>query len=120
LFANLGVADSPWFRPPKGRLSTAKLIGLWWKGQVVVLWNHDVRDYQAEDVETLRERFRESPICSGDIVLLHDNQRCTANALSELIADTRKRGVDFGTPLAWLPSKMQSSLVATSDGIQGG
>ena len=120
LFSILGVTPSRWFRPPKGRLTAAKLVGLWCKGQVVVLWNHDVRDYQVHETCVLRERFAQRPICAGDIVLLHDNQRCTAGFLPELIAETRQRGVELDTPLAWLPRNKRSNLAPITAAVQRG
>ena len=110
LLTKLGVANSQWFRPPKGKLTASKMIGLWCKQQVVVLWSHDVRDYQAEDVHALGERFSRSPIASGDIVLLHDNQQQTAQVLSSVISETQQRGVRFGTPLDWFSCQAPASL----------
>jgi len=120
LFRSLGVTPSRWFRPPKGRLTATKLLGLWCKAQIVVLWNHDVRDYQAEQASVLRDRFVQRPVCAGDIVLLHDNQQCTAGFLPELIAQTRQRGVELDTPLAWLPHNRRSNLVPTLATVERG
>lgn len=90
------------YRPPRGRIGAAKLVALWRAGQSVVLWNRDPRDYACTSAEELRGRFRQYPLQGGDVVLLHDRLAHAAIVLPELIEETRRRGLEFTTPLAWI------------------
>jgi peptidoglycan/xylan/chitin deacetylase (PgdA/CDA1 family) len=99
------VAQRPkLFRPPHGKLTARKALGLWRQGQTVVLWNVDPKDFARGSADELRAWFRDHPLDGGDIVLLHDNQPHAAGALVELVTATRARGLTFTTPLSWLPA----------------
>lgn len=90
------------FRPPHGKLTPAKLAGLWALGQTVVLWSQDPKDYLLADPELLRAWFAQAPLEDGDIVLLHDNHAHVSLALDALVARARERGLRFVTPTEWL------------------
>jgi peptidoglycan/xylan/chitin deacetylase (PgdA/CDA1 family) len=83
------------FRPPNGKVTAAKLWGLWRAKQTVVLWNVDPKDFSCTSAEELRDRFARRPLADGDIVLLHDNVPFAALVLPQVIAAVRARGLDF-------------------------
>jgi glycosyltransferase involved in cell wall biosynthesis/peptidoglycan/xylan/chitin deacetylase (PgdA/CDA1 family) len=91
----------PLYRPPRGKLTTWKLLGLWWLGMKVVLWNVDARDYALNNAAELSAWFRSHPLRAGDIVLLHDRLPLAVDALPELIETTRERGLDFVPLSQW-------------------
>jgi peptidoglycan/xylan/chitin deacetylase (PgdA/CDA1 family) len=89
------------FRPPHGKVTAAKLARLFWRGQTVVLWNVDPRDFDAADAASVTARLSERPPSAGDIVLLHDNHPLAARVLPALAADVRARGLRFGRVSEW-------------------
>jgi peptidoglycan/xylan/chitin deacetylase (PgdA/CDA1 family) len=89
-------------RPPKGKLTVAKLWGLWRSRQTVVLWNVDPKDYACRSADEVAAWFTSHPLTGGDLVLLHDNHPHAAAVLPGLIADVRRRGLRFVTVSEWL------------------
>jgi peptidoglycan/xylan/chitin deacetylase (PgdA/CDA1 family) len=89
------------FRPPHGKLTPGKLLGLWALGQTVVLWNLDPKDFACGAVEPIRRRFQAEPLAGGDIVLLHDVHAHIAPALDVLVERAARLGLGFTTPLEW-------------------
>lgn len=85
------------FRPPNGKLSLHRLCRLWAAGQQVVLWNVDPKDFALGSASELADWFRGHPLLPGDVVLLHDNHPYVAEALPEVIVETRSRGLEFAT-----------------------
>ncbi len=90
------------FRPPYGKLTPGKLLGLWSAGLAVVLWNRDPKDFGAGDVEPLRRWFATEPMAGGDILLMHDTSPWTAPALETLAERAAGLGLRFGTPEEWI------------------
>jgi hypothetical protein len=60
--------------------------------------------------------FKSTPIVGGDVLLLHDNLAHTAEALPDLIAILRSRGLGCETVEAWVG---RSATVAAADGQPG-
>jgi glycosyltransferase involved in cell wall biosynthesis/peptidoglycan/xylan/chitin deacetylase (PgdA/CDA1 family) len=89
------------FRPPHGKVTTAKLWSLWRAGQKIVLWNMDPRDWDCRSASELQERFEENPIRGGDVVLLHDDRPHAFRALPAVIAAARTRGLSFDLVSQW-------------------
>jgi len=88
-------------RPPNGKLTLGKLLGLWTTGQAVVLWNRDPRDYALGAVDPLRRRLESQPLTGGDIVLMHDVHAHVAPALDALVERANRAGLGFCTPDEW-------------------
>jgi peptidoglycan/xylan/chitin deacetylase (PgdA/CDA1 family) len=89
------------YRPPRGKLSALKVLGLWQHGLSIVLWNVDPRDYACESAEQICAWFRRRPLQGGDVVLLHDRLPLALGALPELIESVRERGLNFAPVSAW-------------------
>ncbi len=89
------------FRPPHGKLTTRKLLGLWREGQTIVLWNVDPKDFACRSDDELRATLRTGSLQGGDVVLLHD-VKPTVAVLPELIDAARRSGLTFSTPFLWL------------------
>jgi peptidoglycan-N-acetylglucosamine deacetylase len=90
------------FRPPHGKLTPGKLLGLWGLGQTVVLWNRDPKDFASGAVEPIRRFFEEGPLEGGDIVLVHDSHPHIEPALGALFDRAARLGLGFSTPAEWL------------------
>jgi peptidoglycan/xylan/chitin deacetylase (PgdA/CDA1 family) len=91
------------FRPPFGRSDGPALQRLSREGYTVVMWNLDPLDWKASSVEDLLARTRsvldENP--QGGVLLLHDTNRNTAEAIGsivELIEDRNSRLAAEGRP----------------------
>ncbi len=90
------------YRPPYGKLTPGKLLGLWGLGQTVVLWNRDPRDFGSAGVSAIRRWFDAEPLAPGDILLLHDVHPHVAPALDALVERAARLRLRFGTPTEWL------------------
>ncbi len=89
------------YRPPHGKLTPSKLLGLWALGQTVVLWNRDPKDFASGAVDPIRRWFETEPLAGGDILLLHDVHAHIAPALDSLVERVARLGLGFGTPTEW-------------------
>jgi peptidoglycan/xylan/chitin deacetylase (PgdA/CDA1 family) len=101
LFAQITGRPSRLFRPPHGKLTAGKLLRLWWRGQRVVLWNVDPKDFACASAAELGSRFDGRPLCGGDVVLLHDNVPHAADVLPDVIRSVRKSKLTFLPVTAW-------------------
>lgn len=90
------------FRPPHGKLTPGKLLGLWALGQTIVLWNRDPKDFACGDVALIRRWFETETLAAGDIVLLHDSHAHIAPALDAVADRAAGLGLGFATPAEWL------------------
>ena len=90
------------FRPPLGKLTASKLVGLLAEGQTIALWSVDPRDYSARSVDEVRGAFERRPLVAGDVVLLHDVRPLAREVLPWLVPATRARGLGFARLDRWL------------------
>jgi peptidoglycan/xylan/chitin deacetylase (PgdA/CDA1 family) len=96
------------YRPPRGKVRTMDLVGIWALRQAVVLWNIDPKDFAQPSSKALIDWFTARPLCGGDLVLLHDTESHTADALPSIIAAGRRAGLQFeglDRWTRWLPSR---------------
>jgi peptidoglycan/xylan/chitin deacetylase (PgdA/CDA1 family) len=89
------------FRPPYGKVTAAKMLGLCAIGQTVVLWNRDPKDFAQGTLHPIRRWVETEPLSGGDIVLLHDVHAHAAPVLDLLADRARGLGLTFGTPKEW-------------------
>lgn len=104
LFELTGIDGLP-FRPPRGKVTAPQMWDMWRRGQTIVLWNNDPRDYAQQTHGELSATLRAHPPQSGDIVLLHDSHPHAASAVNDIVRDVRARGLSFATPLDWLATE---------------
>ena len=71
-------------RPPKGELNWGKLSGVWQRGQSVVLWNVDPRDYRMASADDMAAWCSGYVPHDGDILLMHDNHPWAITAVGTL------------------------------------
>ena len=84
--------DSVLFRPPRGVVSWPAIRKVIRLGFVLVHWSKTYSDYKRDGVPALLARIGRDPVCGRDIVLFHDNNEHTAEVLTGLLPDLRKRG----------------------------
>jgi peptidoglycan-N-acetylglucosamine deacetylase len=90
------------FRPPFGKVTAAKLVGLWGIGQSVVLWNQDPKDFGLRDPSALHRWFGDARLSGGDILLMHDTHALAAPSLESLATRAARLGLAFATPGEWI------------------
>jgi peptidoglycan/xylan/chitin deacetylase (PgdA/CDA1 family) len=88
LVEELTGRPAPLFRPPHGKLTAAKLLGVWRQRNAVVLWNRDPKDFQLGHAAALIAALADRPLVAGDILLLHDTHAHTAEAMPAILAAT--------------------------------
>ena len=105
LLQDLTGRDCRLMRPPKGKLSVGKVIGLWRQQQTIVLWNVDSKDFSMPHSHEMHDWLDRFQPRFGDIVLLHDNHPHAAVCVERLTAetDTRPRFVTVSQWLGYLP-----------------
>lgn len=81
-----------WFRPPSGALPLRMLGDFARRRRGIAYWSYDSMDYRRQSAEILARRLREQPPAAGDIVLMHDDDPNTVQALRELVPEWRAAG----------------------------
>jgi peptidoglycan/xylan/chitin deacetylase (PgdA/CDA1 family) len=77
-------------RPPRGALSMRALLRLVALGYVTVLWSIDSDDCRTRDPRVIEQRLAPERVASGDIVLLHELQPWTIEALPRVVDAFRR------------------------------
>jgi peptidoglycan/xylan/chitin deacetylase (PgdA/CDA1 family) len=75
----------PLVRPPHGAVSVASTLTTAAAGYTTVLWSCDSGDWATEDPAAVIDRFTERPAAAGDIVLMHEGQTWTLDALPRVL-----------------------------------
>jgi peptidoglycan/xylan/chitin deacetylase (PgdA/CDA1 family) len=82
-------------RPPRGAVSPRSLLRCAAAGYTTVLWSLDSDDCRTRSVDTVVQRV--SAARPGDIVLLHEGQTWTLDALAPMVASLRAAGRELVT-----------------------
>lgn len=86
-----------WVRPPHGSVDAASLITLRSAGYVVALWSIDSCDYSERDPARLAERCGPSVVGGGDVLLFHEGQEWTLEALPRIVESLHASGLECVT-----------------------
>jgi peptidoglycan-N-acetylglucosamine deacetylase len=84
-------------RPPCGAISPRILLQLATSGYVTVLWSVDSDDCRTRDPGAIARRLSPQRVRSGDVVLMHESQPWTIQALAQVVAALRAAGYEFVT-----------------------
>lgn len=84
-----------WVRPPHGSINTNTLVTLRTAGYLVALWSIDSKDHEARDPAAVAERCRF--VTPGDVLLFHEGQRSTLEALPQIVATLHGSGYECVT-----------------------
>ena len=87
----------PLVRPPHGAVSVASTIRTASAGFTTVLWSYDSGDWATEEAEAVRARFQQQRVAPGDIVLFHEGQTWTLDALPEILDTLQRAGHELVT-----------------------
>ena len=91
------VTGRSWVRPPHGALDARSLVSLLAARYVVAMWSHDPGDYVERDPGRLADRCSPAAVDPGDVLLLHEGQSWTLEALPRIVSSLRSAGYEFLT-----------------------
>jgi peptidoglycan-N-acetylglucosamine deacetylase len=91
------LTGRPWVRPPHGAVDTTSLITLRSQGCVVALWSVDSCDYTEKDPAKLAERCSPAVVSGGDVLLFHEGQQWTLDALPRIVSGLLASGLECVT-----------------------
>lgn len=86
-----------WVRPPHGSLDAASVLTLRAAGYVVALWSIDSHDYTEHDPAKIAERCSPAAVGPGDVLLFHEGQDWTLEALPRIVAALHASGLECVT-----------------------
>ena len=87
----------PWVRPPHGDLSARSLAQLVATGYVVAMWSFDSCDYKIHDPAVLAAQCTPDKIAPGEVMLFHEGQEWTREALPLIVERLRADGYECVT-----------------------
>jgi len=87
----------PFVRPPHGAVSLRSMLTCARQGFTTVLWSFNSNDWCNKESSQVEAAFQERTPDAGEIVLLHDGQSWTMNALPTVVSALEKAGHELCT-----------------------
>lgn len=87
----------PLVRPPHGSTSVQSLLRCTRAGYTTVLWSADSGDARMKDADSVAAQLTPDRVAPGDIVLLHEGQRWTLDALPRIVSGLQGAGYELVT-----------------------
>lgn len=91
------VPHRRWVRPPHGSLGPVDGTTMLASGYTVAMWSFDSKDYDGADAETIARRCAPANCRAGDVLLFHEGQESTLDALPRIIRALRRDGYELVT-----------------------
>jgi len=91
------ITGRPWVRPPHGTLDPSSLFTLLTAGYTVAMWTIDSGDYHDKDPDSLAARCSPPNVSPGEVLLLHESQQWTLDALPQIVANLQGAGYECVT-----------------------
>ncbi len=91
------LTGRPWVRPPHGAVDPSSLLTLRSQGCVVALWSVDSHDYKERDPARLAEHCSTAVVSGGDVLLFHEGQQWTLDALPRIVSGLLASGLECVT-----------------------
>jgi peptidoglycan/xylan/chitin deacetylase (PgdA/CDA1 family) len=88
--------DTGLMRPPKGEVDLPSIRTVCRAGYTMVHWTRTYSDYRQDGIDALVERIDAAPPTPGDVLLFHDHNAHTVQALAARLLQWRAAGLDFG------------------------
>ena len=88
--------DSGLMRPPKGEVSIRSIRTVCQAGYTLVHWTRTYSDYKQDGVAALTGRLDAHPPVPGDVLLFHDHNAFTVQALASRLPQWQSAGLHFG------------------------
>lgn len=87
--------DTNLFRPPRGRMNASNILLAMLNGYRVIHWSITYSDYKRDSLERLINEMKSRELSDGDILLLHDNNQFTVDALESFIKMIKGKGYEL-------------------------
>jgi peptidoglycan/xylan/chitin deacetylase (PgdA/CDA1 family) len=91
------TTSRPWVRPPYGSFDARVLAAILASGSLMAMWSFDSKDYEITDPQALTTRCTNGEIKPGDVILLHEGQQWTLDALPRIVKGLRDAGYELVT-----------------------
>jgi peptidoglycan/xylan/chitin deacetylase (PgdA/CDA1 family) len=91
------ASSRPFVRPPTGRVTPGSVLRVAAAGYTTVLWSLDSDDCRTRDPRVVEARVAPSEVRGGEIVLLHELQPWTLEALPRIVGRLRDAGFELCT-----------------------
>jgi len=91
------VAARRWLRPPYGEWSLRSVLVCLRARATLVFWSVDSGDWRLEDPHEIAERVGPNRVRPGAIVLMHEGQTHTLEALGEILPRLERSGYELVT-----------------------
>ena len=91
------LSGHSWVRPPHGSIDAGSILTLRAAGYVVALWSIDSCDYGDHDPASLAERCGPAAVSGGDVLLFHEGQEWTLEALPRIVTALHASGLECVT-----------------------
>ncbi len=88
-------------RPPKGKLTIKKMLGLWIKRRTIVLWDTDPRDYLIKNSADIADWCQNYAPSEGNVCLMHDNHPFAKDVV-RLLSENQNHQIQSHTVSNWL------------------
>lgn len=80
------------FRPPSGRFPLSLLLHFARSRSAMAFWSYDSMDYRHDGAEALLATLRKQPPVPGDVILMHDDNDASIDALAAILPEWRAAG----------------------------
>jgi peptidoglycan/xylan/chitin deacetylase (PgdA/CDA1 family) len=87
----------PWVRPPYGAIDARVVAQLLATGWTIAMWSVDSQDYDIHDPAGVAARCMPELIQPGDVLLFHEGQRWTLDALPRIVEGLQRMGYECVT-----------------------
>jgi len=87
----------PWVRPPHGAMDPGSLLTLLAAGYTVAMWSLDPCDYSEHDPAELAARCAPEHVAPGEVLLFHEGQPWTLEAVPQIVEALHGAGYEFVT-----------------------
>jgi peptidoglycan-N-acetylglucosamine deacetylase len=91
------VTGYPWVRPPHGSLDARSILALRASGYTIALWSLDACDYHDSDPASIAERCASARVAAGEVLLFHEGQQHTLDAIRRLVPPLLDAGYECVT-----------------------
>lgn len=91
------ITGKPWVRPPHGAIDLGSLLTLLAAGYTVAMWTLDPCDYSDQDPASLAAKCAPQHVAPGEVLLFHEGQQWTIDALPAIVQPLQADGYEFVT-----------------------
>lgn len=87
----------PWVRPPYGNVDGRVLAQLLASNKLIAMWSLDSHDYEIRSADEVAARCSPRHVTPGEVILLHEGQTWTVEALPRIVSALRDDGYELVT-----------------------